>query len=114
MVDYPIFLIEMQELLASKLQQEVTGKLDKNVANTIDFDAISCEVVELIRKNHGGEPIYVPKAASWGCKQKHNQVFAEFNGGNHYALAEKFGLSLSQIYRIIQSKNRLKKIDTRN
>ena len=102
----------MQELLASKLQQEVTGKLDKCVA--IDFEAISCEVVEFVRKNHGGEPVYIPKAAAWQCKQKHNRIFEEFNGGNHHALAEKFSLSLSQIYRIVQSKSRRQKISTVN
>ena len=55
--DYPQFLIDMREFIASKLKERVALHPDQ-------IDEISREVVELVRENHGGEPIYIPKAAA--------------------------------------------------
>jgi|GEM_PF-2026078 len=94
--DYPIFLIDTQEFIAEKLQARLAGKL-----STDEIEALSCEVVEEIRANHGGEPVYIPKAASWDCKNQHDEIFKKFNGANHHELAQNFNRSLSQIYRIV-------------
>ncbi len=92
--DYPQFLIDMREFIASKLKERVALHPDQ-------IDEISREVVELVRENHGGEPIYIPKAAAWKCKKKHDEIWQAFDGKNHHKLARQFDLSLSQIHRII-------------
>ncbi len=97
--DYPIALIDMQEFLAEKLQQKLAGKLADDEIKTI-----SCEVVEMMRANHSGEPIYIPKAASWECKNTHDQIRRKFNGANHHELCQLFNKSLSQVYRIVKNK----------
>ena len=95
--DYPFFLIDTQEFIAEKLQERLAGKL------TVDeIEILSCDVVEMIRAKHGGEPVYVPKAASWECKKRHDEMWQKFNGANHHELCQQFGRSLSQVYRIVQ------------
>ena len=96
MTDYPIVLIEMQEFIAERLNERLVGKLLPN-----EIEVISCEVVELLRENHGGEPFYMPKAASWECKKRHEEIWQKFNGANHHELCQQFNRSLSQIHRIV-------------
>lgn len=101
--DYPQFLIDMREFIAQKLKERVALHHD-------EIEEISREVVELVRENHGGEPVYIPKAAAWECKKKHDEIWEAFNGKNHRELAKQFDLGLSQIYRITseyQHKNQL-------
>lgn len=94
--DYPIALIEMQEFIAEQLKVRLDGKLAAD-----EFEDVSKLVVESFRENHGGEPFYMPKAASWECKKIHDAIWSEFTGANHHDLCREFGRSLSQIYRII-------------
>jgi Mor family transcriptional regulator len=101
--NYPQFLIDMREFIANKLKERVALHHD-------EIDEISREVVELVRENHGGEPVYIPKAAAWVNKKKHDEIWQAFNGKNHRELAKRFDLCLSQVYRIIeeyQQKNQL-------
>lgn len=93
--DYPQFLVDMREFIAEKLKERIALHPD-------EIEEISHEVVELVRENHGGEPVYIPKAAKWLCKKKHDEIWAAFDGKNHRELAKQFDLGLSQIYRITE------------
>lgn len=101
--DYPQFLIDMRDLIAEKLKLRVALHHD-------EIHEISSEVVEAVRQNHGGEPVYIPKATKWLCKKKHDEIWEAFNGKNQRELAKQFDLGLSQIYKILeeyQHKNQL-------
>lgn len=102
--DYPQFLIDMREFIADKLKERVALHHD-------EIEEISREVVELVRENHGGESVYIPKAAKWVCKTKHDEIWQAFNGKNHRELAKQFDLGLSQIYRIIEEYQRKNQLD---
>lgn len=93
--EYPVFLVDLKEFIAGALKERVALHHD-------EIEVISRDVVELVRKNHGGEPVYIPKAAEWACDKKHRDILQAFNGANHRELAKRFGLGLSQVYRIVK------------
>lgn len=103
--NYPDFLVDLKEFIAGALKERVTlhhGDI-RAAVHKDEIEVISRDVVELVRQNHGGEPVYIPKAAKWECDQKHSDILKAFNGANHHELCRQFDLSLSQVYRVVKN-----------
>lgn len=49
----------------------------------------------------GGQNVYIPRAVSLFATERDRQIWHEFNGRNHAALAKKFGVSMQWIYKIV-------------
>jgi Mor family transcriptional regulator len=104
--EYPAFLVDLKDFIAGALKERVAlhhGEIQAAVHHD-EIEVISRDVVELVRQNHGGEPVYIPKAAEWERDQKHRDILKAFDGTNHRELVKRFGLGLSQIYRITKPK----------
>ena len=102
--EYPAFLVDLKEFIAGALKERVALHHDeiRAAVHHEEIEVISRDVVELVRKNHGGEPVYIPKAAEWACDKKHRDILKAFDGANHRELAKRFDLGLSQVYRIVK------------
>ncbi|OZI14631.1 hypothetical protein CE195_07415 [Sodalis-like symbiont of Philaenus spumarius] len=46
--------------------------------------------------------VYIPKQMHCRNLLRYQQIFADFDGGNHPALSQKYGLSIQRIYAIIK------------
>lgn len=102
--EYPAFLVDLKDFIAGALKERVAlhhGEIQAAVHHD-EIEVISRDVVELVRQNHGGEPVYIPKAAEWKCENKHNAILQAFTGDNHHELCRRFDLSLSQVYRVVK------------
>lgn len=59
------------------------------------------EVAHELCREFGGQPIYVPKDDEFLRDARNDQIWAEFDGTNHLALAAKHHLTHVQIYAIV-------------
>jgi len=57
-----------------------------------------------IRKNFGGSLLYIPKDTKQTLANRNKLIQAQFTGSNHLELANKYGLTLQRIYKIIKKK----------
>lgn len=55
-----------------------------------------------ISQSWGGLNVYIPKALELFACEREKQIYNEFNGTNHAALAKKYGLSVQWIYNIVK------------
>ena len=62
------------------------------------------KVVIGLANKFGGQQIYFPKLHRESKAALHHQIITEFNGSNHDYLANKHGLSVTQIYNITRKK----------
>lgn len=53
--------------------------------------------------NWGGQLIYIPKNQGGKLDERDKQIYAEFNGKNHFELARKYDLAVQQIYKIVKT-----------
>jgi Mor family transcriptional regulator len=62
-------------------------------------------IVESLCREFGGQAIYVPKMSPWSLSKRDREIAAEFTGTNESAitLAKRCGISVRQIYQIIES-----------
>lgn len=63
---------------------------------------ISKKVARHITNNWGGQLIYIPKNTLGQLSERDLEIWAQFNGRNHAALAKKFNLTVQQIYKIVK------------
>ena len=66
-------------------------------------DCIGLENFKNLVRNYGGENLYIKIPINISFDVRNRQIYAEFNGRNHKQLARKYHLSISSIYRIINS-----------
>lgn len=73
--------------------------------------ALYTTLMEKISFHCGGSSIYIPKGASDKAKAnaRNRLIIKEFNGFNHAYLAQKYGVSLQWIYRILKNQNKEQK-----
>ncbi|ARO89099.1 DNA-binding protein [Nitrosospira lacus] len=69
-------------------------------------------VADLMAHIWGGQLIYFPKGMIRNLSKRDREIYAEFNGSNHSALAKKHDVSIQWIYRIIE-KVRLEEVALR-
>lgn len=88
--------------LVTDLQDQVEHKLIALRIDARTAKTIGVEVAAYITTNWGGQLIYIPKNLNGQLSARDVQIYAQFNGRNHAALAKKFDLTVQQIYRIVR------------
>jgi Mor family transcriptional regulator len=74
--------------------------LRETMTTTHAIDALTAEnIVEWVRKNWGGLPIYIKK--NTGVDSRNAEICRRFNGKNHADLCREFDLSYQQICKIV-------------
>lgn len=71
--------------------------LNKEVA-----DEIGCALADGLASEWGGQLINFPKDSAYLIALRDLQIYDEFNGRNHSALARKYQLTVRAIYDIIK------------
>jgi len=75
----------------------LTGKGVNNAAAV----RLAMDIIRELTDSLGGTTIYLSKQSTVKQAEKAAAILAEFDGMNHAALAEKFGLSSRMIYLIV-------------
>lgn len=72
----------------------------RETMTTHAIDVLVAEnIVERVRKNWGGLPIYIKKTTE--TSSRNAEICRRFNGKNHADLCREFGLSYQQICKIV-------------
>ncbi|MBN3263205.1 Mor transcription activator family protein [Pectobacterium brasiliense] len=91
---------------------ELLVELSQHVADTVktvtELDPQTAEQVGNAVAKHmmtvwGGQNVYFPMGISWRASQRDLQIYEEFDGRNHSALAKKYNVSLQWIYKIVRT-----------
>ncbi|MFS2300645.1 Mor transcription activator family protein [Pectobacterium versatile] len=91
---------------------ELLVELSQHVADTVktvtELDPQTTELVGNAVAKHmmtvwGGQNVYFPMGISWRASQRDLQIYEEFDGRNHSALAKKYNVSLQWIYKIVRT-----------
>lgn len=56
-----------------------------------------------LRQTFGGEQFYFPKGRELEVILKHHELYKEFSGTNHVALAKKYDMTVPHVYRIVKN-----------
>lgn len=82
--------------------------IDATVAETTasGFEAeqarqIGRRVADRVRKEHGGEQVYLSKGLILDLQERDWQIWEDFTGSNHLALAKAHDLTERMIYNIL-------------
>lgn len=94
LLPYPEFLADIAATVGEALQRN--GSTEESAVK------IGQETAEAVRKNYGGQLLYIPKGERYELSQRDLEIWNEFNGRNIQTLAAKHALSVPQMYRIIQ------------
>ncbi len=91
---------------APELLSDLAKHTEVTVKKILDTDEdaairVGQAVAIAISEAWAGQNIYIPRAVSLLAHERDRQIWNEFNGHNHAALAKKFGVSMQWIYRII-------------
>ena len=91
------------ELLAD-LTDHITAAL-RQLAHTEDRQAekIAREITRRMAQHWGGQNVYFPLGKSSKSAERDRCILAEFNGSNHASLAQKHGISVQWVYKIIKN-----------
>ena len=57
---------------------------------------------EKLRDVYGGDAVYIPRGLALMLSRRDLEIYAEFTGSNHFALAKKHSLTERQVYNIIE------------
>lgn len=60
-----------------------------------------------LAKHFGGRPIYLPKGKRLEANLKNEEIFRLHNGSNGHELAERFGITLRQVQKIVATQREL-------
>lgn len=84
------------------LVAEMTGIVQKKIGMHEAFAAqIAQAVVDGLREVHGASRIYIPGIDK---EERNRAIRAEFNGRNHAHVMQKFSISRSRLYEIINQR----------
>ncbi|UTH76082.1 Mor transcription activator family protein [Chromobacterium sp. IIBBL 290-4] len=91
------------ELLAD-LTDHITEAL-KQLAHTESRQAekIAQEITRRMTQHWGGQNIYFPLGKSTRSAERDQRILQEFTGANHAELAQKHGISVQWVYKIIKN-----------
>ncbi|MDR0996767.1 MAG: hypothetical protein LBL69_03775 [Zoogloeaceae bacterium] len=67
-----------------------------------EAESVGREIAGRMASHWGGQNLYFPMGLSYRLSQRDREIFAKFNGRNHAALAQEFGVSVQWIYRIVR------------
>jgi len=96
MSEYPEILIDLGEILADQL---TSGGCQPEQAADLAFRAI-----EHIRRQWGGQPIYIPKGQAYELSQRDQRIYEDWRlKGMSHELAHDHGVSMTRIYQIVRA-----------
>ena len=87
--EYPKVLADLATLLHRRLGDRLPPG---------DAAELARAMAEDVRRAWGGSLLYVPRGDAYDRRQRDAQIWREFNGRNHAALAQRYGLSVPCIY----------------
>ncbi len=87
-------------LLRKQLREHVQNSLAEHGIDA-SAEKVTRDITTKLCHAWGGCQIYFPKPVFFETFDRHLQIYAEFDGKNHKALAEKHKYTLQMIYRII-------------
>lgn len=80
---------------------EVIDTLFSSIDNVLNDKALSRKVVRQLCRDFGGEQVYIPQERSAFREEIQEEIYKEYlRTANVKALARKWGMTASQIYRI--------------
>lgn len=91
--DYPEQLADFVGVLFERLR--------KNGLSDDDAERIAMEQAEDVRIRFVGGSVYMPKCTQQNIVRRNAEIYRQFNGRNHHALAQRYNLTLSSIYEIL-------------
>lgn len=95
-MDFPAHYPEILVAMAGLFHRRMCNRLPPDQAETL-----ALELAEDVRLKFGGGLIYIPKGSDYDRRQRDAEIWREFNGRNHYALAHKYRLGVAAIYDIL-------------
>ncbi|MDP8080214.1 Mor transcription activator family protein [Phocoenobacter skyensis] len=90
------------DLLADLAKNVVQTTLELTDVDEDTAENIGMIVAMRIAQSWGGLNFYMPKSMSLLACPREKQIFNEFNGVNHKALAKKFKISVPWVYKIVK------------
>jgi Mor family transcriptional regulator len=70
-------------------------------------EQIAGEIAYRLSQHWGGSMFYVTKHSPWLTHERDRQIWQDFNGKNYHELAQRFGLSIPYIYKIVSRMRKL-------
>lgn len=95
MKNFPELLADMAARIGESLEQQ--GIAPEKAAE------VGMQAAEHVRKNYGGQMLYLPKGHFEEHERRDYEIWDRFNGRNHAELADHYGLSVVRIYQIIKA-----------
>jgi Mor family transcriptional regulator len=62
---------------------------------------IGMRIAEHVREHWGGQKIYIPKACSYYCFLRDQEIFDKWNGSNTKELCNEYAITNTRLYQII-------------
>jgi Mor family transcriptional regulator len=93
-LSYPELLIDLATTIGEALEK--TGVPPERAADA------AFAATEHVRKRWSGQHLYLPKGIHYELSNRDREIWAEFDGHNHSALARKHDLTSMRIYQIIK------------
>lgn len=90
------------ELLVDLAQKVAYALVSRAGVDAETAERIGIEVADLTAEDWGGQVLYIPKGSAYKLSKLHLQIYEEFDGTNHAALASKYDYTVPAIYRIIK------------
>lgn len=89
-----MFLGDIQAAIEEILPGDIGSTCDK-----LPADHIAEHIFNRLRKNWGGSKIYIPAPDRSAMRSEIKQAF---KGKNHAEICDRFGISLSTLYRMLK------------
>lgn len=106
--EFDIFEEKAPEILtdlAKHVEEELAKQMPLANARQVGID-----VARRISQAWGGSVIYMPRGILFKLSERDIQIWRDFTGNNHQALARKYGVSEQWVYQIVK-KMRKEEID---
>ena len=92
--NYPELLADLLSTIAASL---IADGIDAENAGRYSHTA-----AETIRKEWGGQMIYISKGQEFELSKRDQEIWDNFNGRNHRALCHDYDVSIQWLYKIIK------------
>lgn len=81
--------------------------VNKNVELLVDLkDILGANLFKTFVERHPGEVLYLPKRGEYASKEERDEAIKDdfFDGMSNVELADKYNLSITSIYKIVEGK----------
>lgn len=86
----------------NEIKDVVGRQLEETGIEASRAKAVGESAAESVRAHFGGQVIYVPKSAQRQTRERWMLIWQEFDGHNIPHLANKYGMGVHAIYRILK------------